>query len=57
MYPVFFADSDFGADLLVVWKSSYSIVYVHRISVFGLFRGMKRYHFSISVPDADLGNV
>ena len=57
MYPVFFADSDFLRVELVVWRSSYSIVYVHRISNFGLFRGMKRYHFNISVPDAGLGNV
>ena len=57
MYPIFFADSGFGADVLVAWKSSYSIVYVHRISFFGPFRGMKRYHFNISVTDADLGNV
>ena len=57
MYPIFFADSYFGAGLLVVWKSSYSIVYVHRISFFGSFRGMKRYHFDISVNDAVLENV
>jgi hypothetical protein len=53
----FFADGDFGADFLVVWKSSYSIVYVHRIPFFGPFRGMKRYHFDISVHDAVLENV
>jgi hypothetical protein len=57
MYPVFFADIDFLADVLVVWELSYSIVYVHRISLFGPFRGMKRYHFSISVADAGLGNM
>ena len=57
MYPIFSADNDFEADLLVVWKSSYSIVYVHRIPFFGPFRGMKRYHFNISVLDAGLGNV
>ena len=57
MYPVFFIASDFEADMLVVWKSSYSIVYVHRISLLGPFRGMKRYHFSISVADSGLGNM
>ena len=57
MYPIFFADSGFGADVLVAWKSSYSIVYVHRIPFFGPFRGMKRYHFDISVNGAGLEKV
>ena len=57
MHSIFSTDGDLGAAVLVVWKSSYSIVYVHRISFFGPFLGMKRYHFSISVADAGLGNM